>query len=176
MQVVGTENIKEAIRAEYDSTCVEFHALLSSMSDEGLRKKSLNPGWTNGEILFHITFAFMILSSLIPMVRFFGRLPKSYSKLFARILNSLTGFFNWINAIGARGGGRMYRGRIVGKKFDKVYFSLLRRINSIPEDEWQRGMYYPTKWDALFKEYMTLEDVFHYPIIHYKFHLKQISK
>ena len=123
-----------------------------------------------------MTFAFMILSSLIPLVRLFGRLPRSYSKLFTRILNGLTGFFNWINSLGARGGGRIYRGERISKEFNKIIFSLLRRLDDIPEKEWQRGMYYPTRWDALFKEYMTLEDVFFYPVIHFKFHLKQISK
>jgi hypothetical protein len=118
----------------------------------------------------------MILNSLIPIVRFWGRLPKNYSKVFSRILNNLTRLFNWINAIGARFGGRIYSGKRIGNKFDKVYFSLLKRLNSIREDEWQRGMYYPVRWDALFKEYMTLEDVFHYPMIHFKFHLSQIPK
>jgi hypothetical protein len=175
MTIAKESEIKAALRVEFESTRSSFLTLLNSLSDEDLRKKSLNSGWTNGEILFHMTFAFMILNSLIPLVRFWGRLPESYSKIFARILNAFTGPFNWVNAIGARTGGRIYRGKRIGKKFDRVYFSLLKRLNSVREAEWRRGMYYPTRWDALFKQYMTLEDVFHYPVVHFKFHLKQLS-
>lgn len=175
MSDIRKSNTRESIRAELESTRFSFHALLNSLSEQDLRKKSLNIGWTNGEILFHMTFAFMILSSLIPMVLFWGRLPKRCSKIFAGILNSFTGLFNWINAFGARGGGRIYRRERIRSKFDRIYLSLLRRLDSIPEDDWQCGMYYPLKWDALFSEYMTLEDIFRYPVMHYKFHLNQIS-
>lgn len=108
---VTDKGIKETIGSEFESTRSTFHALLDSLSEEDLLMKSSNPGWTNGEIIFHMTFAFMILSALIPLVKFFGHLPKSYSRLFARVLNSMTWFFNWINAIGARGGGRFYTAR-----------------------------------------------------------------
>ncbi len=175
MSEITRNSVREAIGAELESTRLSFHALLNSLPEQDLQKKSLNPGWTNGEILFHMTFAFMLLASLIPMVLFWGRLPKGYSKIFAWILNSFTGFFNWINALGARGGGRIYRKEGIGTKFDKIHFFLLRRLSSIREHEWQRGMYYPAKWDALFSEYMTLEDIFHYPVKHFKFHLNQIS-
>ena len=161
---------------EMESTSSTFHTLLDSLSDEDLRRKSNNPGWSNGEILFHMVFAFMILSALIPLVKFFGHLPKSYSKLFVGMLNSFTWFFNWINAVGARGGGRVYTSRNIGKKYDKVHNSILKKLASIKENEWQSGMYYPTRWDALFSEYMTLEKLFHYPVSHFQFHLKQISR
>ncbi len=118
----------------------------------------------------------MILNSLIPLVRFWGRMPKGWSKLFAHFLNNVTGPFNWINALGARMGGRLYHGEVLGKKFDKVYSASLRKLNSVKEGDWPRGMYFPRKWDALFGEYMTLEDVFRYPVIHFRFHVAQISR
>jgi hypothetical protein len=37
-------------------------------------------------------------------------------------------------------------------------------------------MYFPHKWDPNFKEFMTLEDQFRYPVAHFKFHLGQIAK
>lgn len=172
---VTDESITETIRSEFESTRLTFHALLDSLSDEDLRRRSSNPGWSNGEILFHMTFAFMVLSALIPLARFFGHLPKSCSRLFAGMLNSFTWFFNWINAIGARGGGRIYTRKNIGKKYDRVHNSLLKKLASVKENDWQLGMYYPTRWDALFSEYMTLEKLFHYPVSHFQFHLKQLS-
>ena len=176
MGFVDSRDVKEKIRVEYESTRTSFHTLLDSLSEADLRKQSLNPGWTNGEILFHMTFAFMILSALIPLVRVGGHLPRRLMKLFAWFLNSTTGPFNWINGLGARVGGRLYRGKNIGVKFNKVYGSLLRKLDATRDSEWTLGMYYPTKWEGLFKEYMTLEDVFRYPIRHFEFHLAQISR
>lgn len=175
MQKDGSDVTRQAIRKEYETTRSEFRATLDSLSDEDLRRKSLNAGWTNGEILFHITFGFVILSSLVPLVRFLGRLPPGWSRALAGVLNAFTGFFNWINALGARVGGRAFRGRNVGSKYDRTYAALMKKLDAVRPDEWHRGMYYPTRWDSLFKEYMTLEDVFRYPVIHFRFHKGQIS-
>jgi hypothetical protein len=49
-------------------------------------------------------------------------------------------------------------------------------MDAIRDDEWEKGMYYPTKWDADFDEFMTLEKVFHYPVVHFNFHLGQIAR
>lgn len=168
--------IAEAIRKELETTRVRFHSLLDSLSEEDFRKQSLNPGWTNGEILAHMTFGFIVITVLLPLARLWGRLPKSSSKWFAWLLNALTGPFNWFNALGARGQGKVFTRQRIGNIFDRAYFSLSKKINSIKDEEWERGMYYPTKWDSNFDEFMTLEKLFHYPVTHFNFHLTQISR
>ncbi len=167
---------KESIRAELESTRASFHALLDSLTEDDFHRQSLNPGWTNGEILAHMTFGFIILMALMPMARLWGRLPKGSSKWFAWLLNAVTGPFNWFNALGARMQGRVFTSERVGKIYDRVYFSLLKQAASIKDDEWERGMYYPRKWDSNFDEFMTLEKLFHYPVIHFNFHLNQIAR
>ena len=167
--------IKQQILEELKNARVTFHNLLDSLSAEDFHKQSLNPGWTNGEILAHMTFGFIIINVLLPMARGWGWLPKGSSKWFAWLLNAFTGPFNWINALGARGQGKFFTRQRVGKIYDWSYFSLLRKINSIRENEWERGMYYPTKWDSNFSDFMTLEKLFHYPVIHLNFHLTQIA-
>jgi hypothetical protein len=168
--------IQDALRRELEMARTSFHSLLDSLSQEDFRKQSLNPGWTNGEILAHMTFGFLITNLLLPMTRLWGRLPKGSSKWFAGLLNAFTGLFNWANELGARGQGKIFTHPRIGRIFDRVYFSLLEKINSIQEDEWQRGMYYPTRWDSNFDEFMTLEQLFHYPVTHFNFHLAQISR
>lgn len=168
--------IRETIRAELEETRETFHALLNSLTEENIRGRSHNPGWTNGEILAHMTFGFIIVNVLLPMARLWGRLPKGSSKWFAWLLNTFTGPFNWFNAIGARGQGKVFTHQRIGKIYDRIFFSLLRQVDSIKDDEWGQGMYYPTKWDSNFDEFMTLEKLFHYPVIHFNFHLKQIAR
>ena len=123
----------------------------------------------------HILFAFIILSALIPLIKFFNRLPKSVSKVFADFLNFITPLFNFVNAIGARGGAKVFTGKRLKSKTETVFSTLLNSVASIKESDWQKGMYYPTKWDGLFDEYMTMEKLFRYPTKHFKFHLKQLT-
>ena len=80
--------IKQQILEELQDARVAFHNLLDSLSAEDFREQSLNPGWTNGEILAHMTFGFIIVNVLLPMARAWGRLPKGSSKWFAWILTT----------------------------------------------------------------------------------------
>lgn len=169
------ETKQQAILAQLESARIEFHALLDSFSEQDFQKRSFNPGWTNGEIMAHITFGFIILNALLPMARLWGRLPRRSSKWFAWLLNAATRPFNWINELGARGQGKVFTRQRIGNIFDRTYLSLLNRIKSIRDYEWERGMYYPTKWDTNFDEFMTLEKLFYYPIKHFHFHREQIS-
>jgi hypothetical protein len=176
MTFADDRKVATAIRVELESTRSSFHALLGSMSEEDARRQSLNPGWTNGEILAHMLFGFIILNVLLPMARVWGRLPKGSSKPFAWLLDRATGPFNWFNALGARLQGRVFTYQRIGKLYDRVHASLLEQVASIRDDEWCRGMYCPTRWDSNFSDFMTLEKLFHYPVIHFNFHLGQISR
>ncbi|HLO29452.1 MAG TPA: DinB family protein [Anaerolineales bacterium] len=174
--IANHQTTKAEIFKELETTRGKFHALLESLSEEDFQKQSLNSGWTNGEILAHMTFGFIVINVLLPMARLWGRLPKGLSKWFAWLLNALTGLFNWFNALGARMQGKVFTYQRIGRIYDRVYFSLLIKVNSINAEEWERGMYYPTKWDSNFDKFMTLEKLFHYPVTHFNFHLNQISR
>jgi len=166
---------KEAVRLELENTRFRFHEILGTLSREDWFKKSQFSAWTNGELLFHMAFGFIILSTLINLVLFWARLPKSFSKPFAGFLNFITDPFEWIDVLGPQIGAKIFTYRSIGRKYDRVHFSILRKLNSIREDDWQKGMFFPIKWDPLFSEYMTVENVFHYMIRHFNYHLNQLS-
>lgn len=166
---------KAAIRAELEATRAAFHAISHSLSASDRQRPSRNAAWTNGEVLFHITFAFMLLSALLWLVLLFGRLPRQWSKPFAALLNRSTPLFNRINALGPHIGGRLYRGDRLDRKYDRGHARILRLLDAIPERDMHRGMYYPDRWDGLFHPYMTLADLFLYPTIHFEFHRDQLA-
>ncbi|MGA9398198.1 MAG: hypothetical protein WBV22_08055 [Anaerolineaceae bacterium] len=165
----------DSIRSELNSTHSAFHIVLDSFSEIDLQHRSLNPGWTNGEILTHMVFGFVIVIALLPMVRIWGRLPGKSSKWFALLLNAFTRPFNWVNKLGARLQGRVVNFKHIGPLFDRTVASLLKKVDSITDEEWQHGMYFPNRWDPNFNEFMTLEMVFRYPVIHFNFHTQQLS-
>lgn len=168
--------IAQSIRSELDSARAEFHSLLDSLSENDCRRRSLNPGWTNGEVLAHMVFGFVIAGTLLPLARFWGRLPKSCSRPLAWVLNALTGPFNRVNALGARMQGRVFTRNRIGALYDRASGSLLKRVASIKGAEWGRGMHYPVRWDPNFGDFMTLERLFRYPVVHFEYHLKQIAR
>jgi hypothetical protein len=170
------KNVGELIRSELETTRASFHALLDSLTEADWHRASLNPGWTNGEILAHMLFGFILLNVLLPLARVWGRFPKRSSIPLAWLLNVATGPFNWFNALGARMQGRVFTHKRIGELFDRVYASLLEKTTLIKDDEWGRGMYYPTKWDSNFSEFMTIENLLRYPVVHFKYHLDQISR
>jgi hypothetical protein len=100
MALMKNNYTKEAIRLELENTRSTFHKILDSLSREDWHKKSQFPAWTNGELLFHMAFGFMILSTLINLVLFLSRLPKPFSKSFADFLNFITDPFIWIDVLG----------------------------------------------------------------------------
>ncbi len=154
----------------------EFHALLESMSADQLRAPSLNPGWTNREVLFHATLAFLLLPTLFWLLSLFTRLPRRYSRAFANGLNFATPVFNPVNAMGARIGGHLISPARLELLYGWAQRRTLRRLAKLSDADLMAGMYYPSRWDALFTEYMTLEQLLAYPIEHYHFHVGQLTR
>ncbi len=168
---------KDSLRSELESSRVEFHTLLDSLSDNDLKKKSHNAAWTNKHIVVHMAMGLFILPSLILLALVFGRLPKPISKLFALLLIVTTIPFNWINALGPYIGATIFTRSSLSKTLDWFHARIVQLLRLMTEEELKRGMYYPTQWDPFsFKDYMTLEDIFRIPILHFTFHLKQISR
>jgi hypothetical protein len=164
------------IRSELLAAQAEFHALLDAVSDRGWWARSTNPGWTNGEILFHIVLGFALVPILAVLIRLASRLPPGATTPFAAVLNLATPFFNRVNGIGPRIGARLFRRRSLGRLYDWVVTRNLRLVDRLDSNDWQRGMYYPTKWDSLFSEYMTMARLLRYPITHLRFHRDQLAQ
>jgi hypothetical protein len=59
--------------------------------------------------------------------------------------------------------------------FDHVIDKLHRRLDAESESDLARGMYYPTRWDPFFKEYMAPADVYLFPTQHFDFHRQQLT-
>jgi len=170
------QETKDAIRAELEAARTVFHALLASFSEGDFHRQSRNPGWTNDEILTQMTFGFIILNALLPMTRLWGRFPRWTSKIFASTLNAFTSPFNWVNAFGARLQARALTHQRIGRVYDWVHFSLMRQLDGTEDEEWERGMHYPTRWDPNFHDFMTIRELFRYPITHFNFHMEQLAR
>jgi len=176
MVTTGEGAAARLIRADLDVTRATVRSLLDSFSKEDWRRQSLNPLLAHGEVMAHMVFGFVVVIALLPLTRLWGRLPKDSSRAFARMLNRFTGPFNRVNAFGARMQGRLFAPDRIGAVYDWAAGLLLKKAATIGDAEWGRGMYYPTRWDSNFSEFMTLEKLFRYPVTHFNIHLRQIAR
>jgi uncharacterized damage-inducible protein DinB len=165
---------RDRIQAELEEARSAFHAALATLPAEAWSQPSANRGWTNGQLLFHITFAFIIAAPLLQIMRLLGRLPRPVSRVFAGLLDVSTALFNRVNALGPRLGARMYDRDALARRYDRVHTSLLKRLARLRAADWRLGMYYPRRWDPRFKEFMRIEDLLRYPIQHQRHHLDQL--
>jgi hypothetical protein len=165
---------RSAITADLEAARSAFLGVAGSLTNATWNKTSANPPWTNGQVLFHVTLAFMLLPYLLPLARFFGSLPPGWSRPLAFLLDVATPVFNWVNSLGPTGASAVYSRDRLLRKYDALHAYALRELNSLEPGHLRRGMFYPQRWDPMFRGYMTLADIFRYPAIHMRHHLVQV--
>jgi hypothetical protein len=166
---------RATVVAGYRRNETELRALLAGATRGDLARRSKGTRWTNEELLFHMVFGYMVVRALLPLVRVVSRMPPRFGRGFAGVLNAGSVPFDMVNYWGSRF-ARVYftRARMAGK-LARTERALLRRLEDEPEANLRRGMPFPTRWDPFFTSFMTLAEVYAYPIQHFDFHRKQLS-
>jgi hypothetical protein len=166
---------RERIDDELEAARARFHALLAAATDTDLDRPSQGTRWTNEQLLFHIVFGYMVVRALLVLVRLFGALPPRVSRAYARVLDAGTRPFDVVNYWGSRAAATVYDRRRMAAKLDRVIDSLHARLHATSDAALARGMHFPTRWDPYFADYMTLADVYHYPLRHFEHHEAQLT-
>ncbi len=167
---------RDALATDLDRARIAFHRLLAEAEREGVwTEPTVGTRWTNEQLLFHMVFGYMVTQRLLVLVRLLGRLPDPVSRVFAGILDAATRPFHVINYYGSCAAALVYNRRRMGAKLDRVIASLQRKLARENDSALRRGMHYPTRWDPFFSDYMTLEDIYRYPGLHFDFHQRQLT-
>ncbi|GLY49912.1 hypothetical protein [Lentzea sp. NBRC 102530] len=58
---------------------------------------------------------------------------------------------------------------------DRTIAASHRRLDRENAVSLARGMPYPTRWDPFFREFMTVADLYRFPMRHFDFHREQLS-
>jgi hypothetical protein len=153
----------------------DFHRLLDEATTAELRKRTSGTKWTNEQLLFHMLFGYLLVRTLLWVVRGFSRLPQGYSRRFAHALDAATPAFHVVNYLGGLGGARALGHGGMKRVMDNVSTSLIRTLERSRDDQLTRGMHFPVGWDPYFREYMTIQDVLHYSTQHYQHHRRQLT-
>ncbi|GHD85986.1 hypothetical protein GCM10007061_10290 [Kocuria marina] len=107
-----TSSTRQEIHDELERVRADFHALVAAATPADLRRPSSGTRWTNGQLLFHMFFGYLIVRRLLPLVRLMGRLPEPVSRAFARCWRPAPGpsTSSTTRATGARPGWCTVRG------------------------------------------------------------------
>jgi hypothetical protein len=164
------------IAGDLERARAEFHRLLADAeSQDAWLMPTRGTRWTNEQLLFHMVFGYMVVQRLLILVKAFSRLPDSASRMFARVLNAATKPFDVINYYGSCAAALVYNRGRMGAKMDRVIVSLRHNLARESDDNLNRRMHFPTRWDPFFMDCMTLADVYGYPAQHFDFHKSQLT-
>jgi hypothetical protein len=167
---------RQAAHAELERVRHRFADHVEQMTREDLRERSDGTRWTNRQLLFHMLFGYLLVRTLVWMVKVLGRLPRWTTKPFAALLNVCTRPFHWINYLGSVLGGTALSPQRMQRRFDRVTAGLQRDMDRQNGQSLDRGMCYPGRWDPYFKDFMTLADIYRYPTQHFDHHDRQLSR
>ena len=166
---------RRSIHAEMELARGTFQTLVATASPSDLQRQTLGTRWTNQQLLFHMLFGYLVVLRLLRLVRFFGRLPDSYSLRFAQVLNAGARPFHVVNYLGSCAGATVYHGPRLAARFDQTIATLHRRLEDESDETLGLRMHFPVDWDPHFGDTMTLLDVYHFGTQHYAFHARQLT-
>jgi DinB superfamily len=175
MALDGQSTDRQRIHDELERVRADLHHLVARATAADLRGATNETRWTNGQMLWHMAFGYLIVRRLLPLVRVFGRLPEPFSRTFAAVLNACTRPFHTINYLGSVGGALVFHGPRLTRHVDHSIDVLHRRLDAESEEALARRMHFPVGWDPFFRDTMTLEQVYAYGTEHYDFHRAQLT-
>lgn len=173
--VGGADARRAAIAGQLAHCSQDLRALLAVATPARLRGSSSGTRWTNEQLLFHMVLGFLVVRRLLPLVRLVGRLPAPVGQVFARVLDASARPFHVVNFLGSRAGALVFNAGRMGRLCDRTVAALIASLGREPERELERGMPFPVRWDPYFTSFMTLLDVYRYPVLHYRHHRAQLT-
>ena len=151
---------RQAIHEELERARAAFHAMVEAASPADLRRGTAGTRWTNGQMLFHMLFGYLIVRRLLVLVRLF---------------DSTTRPFHVVNYLGSCGGALVFRGDRLTAELDRTVAALHRRLERESDQALRSRMHFPTGWDPFFNHTMSLAEVYRYGTQHFEFHRRQLT-
>jgi DinB family protein len=164
-----------AVDEELERARDAFSRLVDRATVEDLRRRSAGTRWTNRQLLFHMVFGYLVVRSLLPLVRGFGRLPLSSSRHFAAVLHAVRAPYHQINWAGSCLGGALLTPDAMATLLDRTIGALRRNLAAEDEQGLSLRMAFPVSWDPYFADTMTVLEVYHFGTQHFDHHRRQLT-
>jgi len=159
--------LKEELEADLETARQNFHHLLDSVPETFYVHPSLIDGWTNGDVLYHITLG-------PPAIRFEILMIRYTPWVFKALNNTTAGLFNWGNALFARHPKRITRQRLI-KAYEAGHAGLRSSLRRMDESDFARSVIYPESFVSEVAGVASIERLFRYIKVHCEVHATQIK-
>lgn len=146
---------KDALRADIETVRTEYLALLDSLSAEDWTKKTANPSWTVGNLMWHLGFGAEFFGQAVGYCRK-GKAPNP-PQFLVNPLNSLLTRFRSRGATPER----------VRAQYEAATNKLLGLLEGVGDDEWQKSA-------TIYGTPYTVEKAFQGPRAHWDEHRPDI--
>ncbi len=118
---------RNALRTDIETVRSEYIALLDSLSANDWKKKTANPAWTVGNLMWHLGFG----------AEFFGQAVGYCRK--GKAPNPPQFLVNPLNSLLTRFRSRGATPESVRAQYDKATDTLLAMLDGVKDDEWQKA-------------------------------------
>lgn len=102
------------------------------------------------------------------------RLPEPFGRRLAAVLNADTRPVQVVSYLGSVGGALVFHGPRLTRQLGRTVDRLHRCIDAESEAALALRMHFPVGWDPIFRDTMTLEEIYRYGTQHYDFHRAQL--
>ncbi len=164
---------RATVDAELADVAADFSGLVLAATPSSLRADTRGTRWTNRQLLFHMVFGYLLVRTLLPMVRTLGRLDRS--RRFAATLNAAARPFHTINYLGSCVAALVVSPTAASALLNRTIAVLRRHLAAESASTLQLSMRFPVDWDPYFKPEMTVLEVYHYATQHYAHHRRQLT-
>ena len=161
------------IEAELFRVEADFADLVGRASRSDLIRRSSGTRWSNRQLLYHMVFGYLIVRTLMPLVRLLGR--QGRSRRFAALMNAGCRPFHVVNYIGSWEGGQVLPPEATVKLMRRTLRALRQKLSRETDQTLALTMHFPTAWDPYFRPRMSVRDVYHYGTEHYEHHRCQLT-
>ena len=147
---------RAAVAHDLESTRADFHQLLASVPPAAWQRYGPGSAWTVKEELWHIAWGAQFMLDLIKNARRGIGLPKPPMIL-----------ADWLNALYTRLRAAFATRQSIAAKYDHVHTAVLRELDSVHDDEWDRAV-------SIFGKTQTVGDLFYGLAHHFEEHAARI--
>src|SRR5687767_11177470 len=126
---MGVDAERQSVHDELDRVRATFHEVVEKSTPASLRRRTSGTRWTNRQLLFHMLLGYLVVRTLLPLVRFLARRPPAVGRAFAALLDAGTRPFHVVNYLGSCGGALVFRDQRLLVQVDRTILALHRRLD-----------------------------------------------
>ena len=161
--------LRDDLRNEIQDTQRAFHRLLEDVPIDAYPRRSDNPAWNIGQVLFHMSIAPRMMVQDVSMITRQRKFYQLIPWLVPQVL------FDWVNQVYTQQAARNPSKDFLTGKYDRATTNILRTLESVRDDDFAKSARYPG-WDPLLFGSVTLHELFRYVGAHFRVHEDQIRR